>query len=89
MEAGDVTAELLELNATLTPPVGAAFDNVTVQLVDEPALTVEGEQVREESTTGATNVRVVDIDDPLRLAVNWAVVSVVLLETAALKVALV
>jgi hypothetical protein len=72
-----------------TPTAGAAFVTVTVQLVDEPAFTVDGEQLSEDNPTGATNVRVVEADAPLRLAVSWAVVSAVILETAAVKPALI
>jgi len=41
-EVGTVSAALLSESATLEPPVGAACDNVTVQVALPPELTVAG-----------------------------------------------
>ena len=48
-ELGWDTAELLLDSATLVPPVGAASVRVTVQVVEDPELTLLGLQLREET----------------------------------------
>jgi hypothetical protein len=88
-EAGRLNAWLLLASPIPTPPAGAAFVTVTVQVVEEPLSTVDGEQLNEDKPTGAINVRLVETDVPLRLAVNWAVVSAVIFETAAVKLELI
>jgi len=49
-EAGTLTAELLvEESATATPPLGAADEMVTVQVVLAPETTLEGEHCNPDS----------------------------------------
>jgi hypothetical protein len=84
-----VTEALLLITATERPPVGAAFDRVTVQVVDAPELTEDGEQVRDETVAGATRVSVAAPEVPFKVAVTCAVASAAIEPTEAVKPALV
>jgi len=53
-EAGIVRRELLFARAMTAPPAGAAWDRVTVQLLEEFAARVLGVQDSEDTETGAT-----------------------------------
>ena len=57
-EAGTVSVELVLVSVTLTPPVGAAWVKVTVQVVDELWPRLVGLQASEETSTGATRLTV-------------------------------
>ena len=43
IDEGTVTAVLLSERLTIAPPVGAALDSATVQALELPPVTVEGE----------------------------------------------
>lgn len=62
--AGTVTIALLTERAIANPPAGAVLDSVTVQALDEPALTEAGAHSRVE-TIGGTTVTDVMRADPL------------------------
>jgi len=87
-EAGTVRAALLLLNDTTCPPVGAALVWLTVQVLDAPEFTVEGEQASADKTAGATRVRLAVCDPPFRVAVSRAVASLETAATVAVKLAL-
>ena len=87
-EAGTVRAALLALNDTTCPPVGAALVWLTVQVLNAPEFTVEGEQASADKTAGATRVRLAVRDPPFRVAVSRAVASLETAATVAVKVAL-
>jgi hypothetical protein len=55
----------LVLSATTAPPAGAAFDNVTVQLLVALGPNVVGLHWRDETTTAAASVRFTFCDVPL------------------------
>ena len=57
-DAGTVNRPELEESATESPPVGAAFDRLTVQVETAPELRVDGLQVTLEGMAGAERVRV-------------------------------
>ncbi len=77
-EAGTVSAVLLEESPTEAPPVRAAEDNVTVQMLPEPDATELGEHDRPETAgTGGVTVTVV-VTLPFNVAVT---VTVWLLDT--------
>ena len=62
---------LLEERATVDPPVGAAFDRVTVQAALEPEGTVVGEHCSPVTVTGGAEiVRVATAEVALREAVT-------------------
>jgi hypothetical protein len=70
MEAGTGKAVvLLELRATTKPLAAAGLLSVTVQVVEAPAVRVEGRQVREVRVTGASRVREADTEPPFQEAV--------------------
>ena len=73
-EAGAVSvgAALLE-SATTAPLVGAAFDNVTVQVDTAFAPRLLGAHTTEDTRAGATKDTVVDVEDPFSEAVSVAV----------------
>jgi hypothetical protein len=58
-EAGTVRTELVLARVTAAPPVGAAWDKVTVQLLEEFGPRLVGVQATEETNTGATRLTVV------------------------------
>ena len=55
-EAATVSAALLLDSEMLAPPAGAAFDNVTVQLLLAFDPKLLGEQATEDNSTGATRL---------------------------------
>ena len=57
-EAGTVRRAESEETSTASPPAGAAFDSVTVQVEAAPEVRVEGAHVTLEGTAGALNVKV-------------------------------
>ena len=61
---------------------------LTVQVLDAPEFTVEGEQASADKTAGATRVRLAVFDPPFRVAVSRAVESLETAATVAVKVAL-
>ncbi len=64
-EAGnDRAVGSLELSVARCPPLGAVFVIETVQVVDPPADTIEGEQATDESIAGATKLSIADRDTP-------------------------
>jgi hypothetical protein len=69
-DAGTVRAALLAPNDTTCPPVGAALFWLTVQVLDAPEFTVDGEQASADNTAGATRVRLAVCDPPFRVAVS-------------------
>ncbi len=72
-EVGTVSDALFEETPTEAPPVSAAEDNVTVQIVPEPDATELGEHDRPE-TAGAGGVTVtVVVALPFSVAVNVTV----------------
>jgi hypothetical protein len=73
MLAGTVTLELPLDSATVTPPVGAGADNVTVQEELPGALTAAGEQLKLAGTTVTLRLTVVDWFWLFRVAVMVAV----------------
>ena len=58
-DAGTVRLALELERPTLAPPVGAAWVRVIVQVLEELAPMLEGLQLREETSTGATRLTVV------------------------------
>jgi hypothetical protein len=50
---------LLFVRATLAPPVGAGWVNVTLQVLEESGPRLAGLQAKEETKTGATRLTVV------------------------------
>lgn len=87
-EAGTVTEELLSANVTESPAAGAVLDRVTVQEVDAPEATEEGEQASDDGIGGASRVRSAVADEPFSDAVTFAVASAVTAPTVAVNVAL-
>ena len=73
MDAGTVRVALVFVRVTIAPPAGAAFVKVTVQVVEALGPTLAGLQAREETRTGASRDRLVEVDVPLREAVSVAV----------------
>ncbi len=65
-----VTLVLLLDNVTLAPPDGAAADKLIVQLEDPGAVTVPGEHVNADGTTGTVKPTVADCCWPLSAAVT-------------------
>jgi hypothetical protein len=75
-EAGTLKTELVSESATVIPPVGAALEMVTVQVLLAFDARVVGLQVREETDTvavAAVRLIVALAEVPLRLAVRLAV----------------
>ena len=58
-EAGTVSVVLLLVRVTVAPPVGAAAESVTVQVLEEFCPRVVGLQVSEETVTGGVTPCVV------------------------------
>ena len=70
-EAGTVRAVLLSETATEEPPVGAACDNVTVQVEVLPDITVAGVHWNADTVTGdGVTVTAAVLELPLREAVT-------------------
>jgi len=74
IDDGTVTAVLLSERLATAPPVGAAPDSATVQVLDTPPITDPGAHKMEESITaeGAATVNVAVCDEPLYVAVMGA-----------------
>ena len=71
-EAGTARAVLLLDRVTAAPPAGAALVRMMVQVLDELGPRLVGLQASEETSTGATRDRLVEVDVPLRAAVRVA-----------------
>jgi hypothetical protein len=71
-EAETGSRALLLDRATAVPPVGAALDSVTVQVLAAPEFRLVGLQARLETSTGATKLTVAVLDWPLSVAVTVA-----------------
>jgi len=69
-EVGTVSAALLSETATLEPPVGAAWDNVTVQVALPPEMTVAGVHCKVVTVTGGVTVTSEVAEPPFREAVT-------------------
>ncbi len=78
-----MTDALLLARVTASPPVGAAFERVTVQALVPPGATDVGEQAREDTVAAVTTVNVADLEVPFAVAVSCAVPSVALAATVA------
>ena len=73
-DAGTLRAEGVLLdNATLTPPVAAALDSVTVHIVVEDAASVVPAHCSEDTVTGATRERPAVTVTPFSAALTVAV----------------
>src|SRR5215469_2855110 len=88
-EAGTVNAALLEERETVVPPVGAALESVTVQVLLALDARVVGAHCTEERLTGACKLTVAVWDALLRVAVTVAVPLELMVPAAAVKVAVV
>ena len=89
-DAGTVKAAVALLdNATLVPPVGAAFEIVTVHVVAEDAAGVVLPHCKDVTVICVVTVSVIGLLDPLRVAVIVAVWSDVTAAVVAVKVAVV
>jgi hypothetical protein len=71
-EAGTVKEELLSETATTVPPARAGWFRVTVQAVDAPEFTLVGLQAREETSMGATRVKLAVWEAPFSVVVMVA-----------------
>jgi hypothetical protein len=85
--AGTVSAGLLDDRDSFMPSLGAILDSVTVQDVLELVSSLEAEQCRVDTVTGASNEMVTGSDAPLREAVNVALPLAVAAPAVAVKVA--
>jgi hypothetical protein len=72
-EAGVVRTALLSEIVTAVPPVGAAFDSVTVQVLVPFEFKLVGVQVSEETVIAVTRLTDAVRDPPLSVAVTVAV----------------
>ena len=88
-EAGTVRAALLLDNATEDPPVGAAWDKVTVQVDEPPEVTVFGEQAKVVTVVFGDTVTEAVAELPFKEAVNVTAVDVVAVPALAVNVAVV
>ena len=86
-DVGTVSTALLSERATTTPPVGAAWFKVAVQVVAVPEFTVVGLQASEETSTGATSVKLAVWEAPFKVAVTVADWVAVKVAAVAVKVA--
>lgn len=76
-DAGTVrAAAALLANVTVAPPAGAAFESVTVQVAECPAVRAPGEHCKVCTPGEVVKVRVTDIEDPLVAALTVPVRSV-------------
>jgi len=57
-DAGTVSVELVLVRVTLTPPVGAGWVRVTLQVLEELGPRVVGLQTSDDTSTGAARVMV-------------------------------
>ena len=88
-DAGTVRFALLDDSVTVVPPVGAAFDSVTVQVVLAFEARLEAVHVSEDKLTGASREMVTGEELPLSVAVMVALALLVIVPAAAVKVAVV
>ena len=72
-DAGTVRVALVLVRVTLAPPVGAAWVNVTVQVLEALGPRLVGLQTREETRTGAARLIVAFAELLLYVAVTVAV----------------
>ena len=86
IDCGTTSSGLVLVSATTAPPVGAAFDRVTVQLVAVLLLSEVGEHKREVTSVDVTRDTVADLVVPLYVALTVADASAVMLPAVALKV---
>ena len=84
-----VNRTLLLESETTAPPLGAAFDSVTVQVLRAAVLRVVGAHAKEVTRVGADRERVVFCEVPLYVAVTTAVWSEPMVPAVALNVAVV
>ncbi|MBK9170133.1 MAG: hypothetical protein IPM24_22090 [Bryobacterales bacterium] len=71
-EAGTLTWALLSVSATVAPPAGAAWDNVTVHVLDPGVPIEDGAHVRLDNESAAARETVVVTEVPLATAVTVA-----------------
>ena len=64
-DAGVVSVVLLSDSVTLAPPAGAAFDSVTVHVLDAFGPRLVGVHTTDETRTGATRLTVAFAELPL------------------------
>ena len=64
-DAGTLRVELVLVKVTLAPPVGAAWVRVTVQVLEEFGPRLVGLQASEETSTGATRLKLALAELPL------------------------
>jgi hypothetical protein len=76
-EAGTVSAALLSERVTTAPPMGAGLLRATVQVLEEPEVREEGEQLRPVRRVGASRVREKLAEPPEKEAEMVAEVSAV------------
>jgi hypothetical protein len=86
-EAGTVNAALLSDRVTTAPPVGAALLRVTVQVAEVLDVSEAGLQVRPVGTALVSRLNEKVADEPDKEAVMMAVLSAVMVEAVAEKVA--
>jgi len=67
-----VNTMLVLESATIAPPLGGAFVKVTVQVLKESGPRLVGLQSSEDTSTGATRVRLAVRDAPFNVAVTMA-----------------
>ena len=87
IEAGTVKSALLSLRTTVTPPLGAAAERPTVQVLLEPEASVAGEHTSEDTVTAgaAERLREAVMELPFSAAVTIAVCDEVTVPAVALK----
>jgi hypothetical protein len=71
-DAGTVSVELVLVNVTFAPPVGAACVSVTVQVLEAFCPRLVGLQVSVDTSTGATRLMLVLAELPLYVTVMVA-----------------
>jgi len=64
-DAGTVSVALLVVRVTVAPPAGAAWDRVTVQVLEELGPRLAGLQTSEETSADATRLMIALADAPL------------------------
>jgi hypothetical protein len=72
-EDGTVRAALLSVMLIAVPPLGAAFDTVTVQVLAAFELRLVGAQLSDDSVTEAVRPMEAVFETPLKVAVTVAV----------------
>lgn len=87
--AGTVRLTLELVTDAAKPPLGAALVRETVQVVDDPESSDDGEQPSDERATGAISASVVVFEVPFNVAVNTAEESAAMVATVAVNAAVV